>query len=271
MPAARAAGRQAGRRSPSGGRQAGAQAARMQQRAMGRPTASQPAAGGAHQLSQGGGSGDSPQHGASHLADGRSSGHGPRQSHSAGGRSSGSLAAPSGPTKQGLSALQALLADAKATRSGRTSPALTSSGEVQDSGQRLAAPQAEQAGLLSGGSRPDSPASAMAERSGLLGDTSGLESPAADSSSSWQPGTNPDALHAALTAAADRAATGQAGSSATAATPGVGGHSLGQRPLQGWEQQGPALGPGQPAGAQPHSPRRGPVTGQSGVAGLFSR
>ena len=303
-PAAHAAGRQAGRRGPAWGRQAGAQVAARQQRASGRPSASEPAAGGVPQLSQGDGSGGSPEHGASHLADGESSGQGPRQSHSAGGESSSSLAAPPGPTKQGLSALQALLADAEATRSGRTSPAPASSGEVQDSGHSLAAPQAEQAGvlggtpglastpaaeaersvsltdsltpaaaqaehagLLSGRSGRDTPAAAMTERYELLGNTSGLESPAADSSSSWQPGTDSEALHAALTAAADGAATAPAGSSASAATPDVGGHLLSQHPLQALEPQGAALGLRQQAGTQPHSLRRRPVTGQSSVPG----
>lgn len=306
-PAARAAGRQAGRHSSQGGRQAGAHVARMQQGASNRPTASQPAAGGVQQLPQGARSSRNPEHGASHLADGRSSGQGPRQSHLAGDRSGSSLAAPPGPTTQGLGALQALLADTEAPRSGQTSPALTSFTEVHDPGQSLAGPQAEQAGLqggapelnstataqaersesltggvgwvtpaaaqaehaglLSGTSGRDSPAAARTERYGLLGDTSGLESPAADSSGSWQPSTHSEALHAALTAAADRAATGQAGSSASAATPDVGTDSPGQHPPQASEQQGAALGPGRQARTQPHSLRQGSATGQSGVAG----
>ena len=259
----------------------------MHQRASGRPTSPQPAAGGVRHLSQGDGSGGSPEGGASHPADGRGSGQARRQLHSPGGRSSGSLAAPSGPTKQGLSALQALLAGAEAAHSGRTSPAPTSSREVQDSGQSLAAPQAEQAGLvggtprlhstaavqaehaglLSGRSGRDSPAAARTERYGLLGDASVLESPAADSLSSWQPSLNSEALHAALAAAADGAATGQAGSSASAATPDVGGDLLGQLPPQAWEQQGAALGPGRQAGMQPDSLRQGAATGQPSVAG----
>ena len=258
----------------------------MHQRASGRPTSPQPAAGEVRHLSQGDGSGGSLEGGASHPADGRGSGQVPGQLHSPGARSSSGLAAPAGPTKQGLSALQALLAGAEAAHSGRTSPAPTSSREAQDSGQSLAVPQAEQAGLLGGTPRlhPTAavqaehagllsgrsgcipPAAARTERYGLLGNSLGLESPAADSLSSWQPSMNSEALHAALTAAADDAATGQAGSSAPAATPDVGSDLLSQHPLQAWKQQGAALGPGRQAGVQPDSLRERPATGQPSVA-----